>query len=172
MSKNRVSAVNPAPMFDQVAVVKADGTKEVVNDISRFNHNSEGRYRQDIVMSIPAVFNAGHVVGKLTDGKYVVGAFKRETIAREATIVVTEAYDKPVVISIGTLSNPKAFVADFDATQARGTMTILKDCNVFIDGNEDDIIATVAGADGGVAGRVEIVIETSKLGASTYMPSN
>jgi len=157
--------------FDQVFITKVDGTKTKVNDISRFHQNSEARYRQDATIVIANNYPAAHVVGKLVDGVYAAGALKQDSIVREATVVVLEPFDKPVVISLGTPDNPKKFLADFDATVARGTIQVTKDCNTFVD-KFDDVIATVVGTDGGVAGKIAIVLDVSKLGASTLMPSN
>jgi len=172
--KNRQIAGVATLGFDKVNVLKNVGgtvTKVPVNDISRFNGNSEARYKQDVVIEVSNNYPAAHIVGKLTDGLYVGGGLKQESIVYQATLVVIEPFDKPVKISVGTIDAPSKFATDFDCTQARGTITITQDCNTFIDLN-DDVIVTVAGTADGVAGRVAVILEVSKLGASTLMPSN
>jgi len=169
MSKDFRGVATVTPQFDKV---KVNGGL-IVNDISRFNYNSEARYRQDVVATVTNNYPAAHVVGKLVDGKYVIASFKGESIVRNATIVVVEPFDKPVKIKVGTASAEDAFVAQFDCTQARGTMVLKADCNIWIEeGVNDDVIATVTGASDGDAGKVAIILDVSKLGASTLMPSN
>ena len=159
--------------FDKVLVRKADGTTKEVLDISRYAGNSTARTRQDVVLEVNNQYNAKHIVGTLVNGEYVIGTLKDKSIVHRAVAVVLEPFDKPVHIKIGTADAPTKYVADFDGTQAVGTVAVTADCNHFIQfDRNDEIICTVTGADKGIAGKVAIILEVSKLGATPYSPSN
>jgi len=161
------------PVYKGFDEVVANGG-EIVKDISRFLHNSEAVYRQDTVLLVSNTFPAKHIVGNLVDGKYVAGSLKHETLVRDATIVVLEPFDKPVKIKVGVAGASEQYVAEFDCTQDVGTSVVNTNCTTFIqEGVNDDIIVEVSGTDPeGLAGRVAVIISSSKLGASTLMPSN
>lgn len=173
MSKSRRDTRSEKVGFDKVLVNKADGTKLEVLDMSHFLGNSEARVRQDVVVQISTNLPAKHIVGELIDGVYVVGTFKHETVVKNCTVVVLEPFDKPVVISLGTADEPTKYLANFEATKARGTIEVQSDCNSFIiEGSNDEIIATVAGTDAGLTGKIAFIFDTHKLGVSTLFPSN
>ncbi len=173
MSKYRKPDRKRETGFDEVNIVKADGTVAVFKDIATVGYNSEARYRQDVVMEIRNNQPVPHITGKLVDGKYVIGALKDVSIVHKATIVVLEPFDKPVKVKVGAVDAPVKYVAEFDCTQAVGTMVSIDDCKFFVqEGVNDDVVAEVSGTDNGNAGRVAIILEVSKLGTSTFMPSN
>ena len=159
--------------FDQVTVATVAGVERDINDISRFNRNSEARYKQDVVITVPNTFPTDFLTGKLVNGEFLGASLKDGTIVFKATAVVVTPYDTPVFIDVGTADAPKKYVDAFDCTGAIGTMTIIADCNTFVQGvNDMDIIVTVTGATGaGTIGEVAIILDTAKLGASTLMPS-
>jgi len=170
--KDRRRNIAPAQGFDKVVLDNGTAEGLVVSDISRFNENSEQRYRQDVTVVVTNNYPAGHIVGKLVDGTYVGGAVKFESVIRGAMVTVLEPFDKPVVISVGIVGAPTKFLNAFDATKARGTVEYTEDCTHFVD-SKDDIIVTVTGTDPtGIAGRIAVVLDTTKFGASTLMPSN
>ena len=163
--------INYESRFDKVAYKDGGGVQQIAPDLSRLVENGMGRYIQEGMFRVQAIFPGKEIVPRLTDGVYVVGWLKGGSVIRRGSAIVTETWDNAVTVQLGIPANPTLMVTGFDGSQAVNTTTVVDDCNTYI-AEDTPVIMTIAGtAPTMKIGETVCLVEFSKLATTTYMPS-
>ena len=164
--------VNYQQVFDKTRYKDNLGAEQIAPDLSRLVENGGGRYVEEAMFRIQAIFPGKHIVPRLTDGVYVVGWLKGGSVIRRGTAIVTETWDNAVSVQVGIPGNPALMVAAFDGSQAVNTTTVKDDCDTYIK-TDTPVLMTIAGTSPTMKiGETVCLVEFSKLATQTYMPSN
>ncbi len=140
-------------------------------DVSRLNENNLTSFQLALTMFVSAIFTAEHVNGKLMNKTYILGDIKTDTVITGSSFVVNTKADKPVLVDIGILGQPKLFVDAGALSADAGTIVVKSDCN-FVAVTDTPVIMTVTGsADDITEGFGTVSLLGMKTGHKTYYPS-